>query len=198
MVWVIMGAVSSRVGPSKTNPGGLAAVREKPLQVFVWNRVALYGMVNVYDDIEYYMQMRRSIDASTNHFFLGFNLKAKSFSKYLKKTTLGKNSFFRIVKDVCDALGLRRCGARKSMTMHGLRATTVILLPKARHADSSISMRTEHRDVRSLKSYQNLACSLGKRQLEDVFGIPPSKKATIREFGASTHDWCSATPPWRF
>ena len=74
------------------------------------------------------------------------------------------------------------------MTMHGLRATTVTLLPKAGHADSSVAMRTGHRDVRSLKSYQNLACSLGKRQQEDAFGISPSKKATIREFGASTND----------
>ena len=68
MVWVITGAVGSPVGASKTIPGGLAAVREKPPQVFVWNRVALDGMVNVYQDIEDYMQMRRSMDATTNRF----------------------------------------------------------------------------------------------------------------------------------
>ena len=111
--------------------------------------------------------------------FPGFHLKAKTFSKNLKRTPLGKNSFFHIVKDVCDALGLRGCGAGKNMTMHGLRATTVTLPLKAGHADSSVAMRTGHRDVRSLKPYQNLAGSLGKRQQEDVFGIYPSKKATI-------------------
>ena len=102
---------------------------------------------------------------------------------------MGKNSSFRIVKDVCDALGLQGCGARKNMTMHGLRAAAVTLLLKAGHADSSVAMRTGHRDVRSLNSYQNLAGSLGKRQQEDVFGISPSKKAIIRDFGASTNDW---------
>ena len=70
MVWVVTGAVRSRVGASKTNPGGLAAVREKPPQIFVWNRVALDGVVNVYQDIEDYMQMGRSMDATTNRFFL--------------------------------------------------------------------------------------------------------------------------------
>lgn len=74
------------------------------------------------------------------------------------------------------------------MNMHGLRATTVTLLLKAGHADSSVAMRTRHRDVRSLKSYQNLAGSLEKRLREDVFGISPSKKLTVREI-ASTHVW---------
>ena len=188
MVWVITGAVGSRVEASKTNPGWLAAVREKPPQIFVWNRVALDGMVNVYYDIDNYMQMKRSMDATTNRCFLGFNLRAKTFSKYLKRIPLGKNSFFRIVEDVCDSLGLRGCGARKNMTTHGLRATTVTLLLKAGHADFSVAMRTKHRDVRSLKSYQNLAGSVGKRQQEDVFGICPSKKATVRDFGVCKND----------
>ena len=93
MVWLITEAAGSRAGASKTNPGGLAAVREKPPQIFVWNPVALDGTVNVYQDIEDYMQMRRSMDATTNRFFLGFNLKAETFSKYLKRTPLEKTLF---------------------------------------------------------------------------------------------------------
>ena len=44
---------------------------------------------------------------------------------------MGEELFFRIVKDVVYALGLRGCGARKELTMHSLRARTVTLLLKA-------------------------------------------------------------------
>ena len=47
MALLITGAVGSRMEASKTNPGGLAALREKPPQMFMWNRVALDGTVNV-------------------------------------------------------------------------------------------------------------------------------------------------------
>lgn len=75
------------------------------------------------------------------------------------------------------------------MTMHALSVTTVILLPKAGHTNSSVAISIEHRDVRFLKSYQNRAGSVGKWQLEDVFGMFPSKNASIRDFDACNDNW---------
>lgn len=90
-LWVITAAVGSRVGASKTNLGGYNAVGDKPPQIFIWNRVALDGLVNVYEDLEDYVKMRKTIDMSSNRFILGFNLKAKEFSTFLKKAPLGRN-----------------------------------------------------------------------------------------------------------
>ena len=68
-LWVITAAVRSRVGASKTNPGGYNAVRDKPPQSFVWKRVALDGLVNLYQDLEEYMEIRKAIVMSSNRFF---------------------------------------------------------------------------------------------------------------------------------
>ena len=123
-----------------------------PPKIFVWNRVALDNLVNVSQDLEDYMKMRKAIEMSSNRFFLGFNLKVKTSSAFLQKTPLGKNSFFRIFRDVCNKLGITGCGCKTNMTTHGLRATTVTLLLPARHADAFVTMQTVHRNIRSLKA----------------------------------------------
>ena len=70
-LWVITAAVGSRVGASKSNPGEYNAVRDKPPQTFIWNRVALEGLVNVYQNLEGYMEMRKAIVMFSNLFFWG-------------------------------------------------------------------------------------------------------------------------------
>lgn len=62
------------------------------------------------------------------------------------------------------------CGEMPWVTTHGLSGALATLLFESDHADSSVAMRTGHRDMRSLKSNKNLRGWLGKRQQGDLFG----------------------------
>eukprot|EP00171_Calliarthron_tuberculosum_P000085 IDg85t1 len=60
----------------------------------------------------------------------------------------------------------------------------ISILLSTGHSDSSVSLRSGHRDLRSLQSYNNLLSEEGKRQHSDIFemrepnarGEKPNKK----------------------
>lgn len=81
---------------------------------------------------------------------------------------LGRNKTSNLISKLCKAEGVRGIGEKDHVTTHGLRATTTSLLVEAGHPDSSTAMRTGHRDMRSLKNYQNLSGAIGKRQDQDI------------------------------
>ena len=89
-------------------------------------------------------------------------------SNFFKNQHLGRNTFSKIVKDVCASNGISGTGSKKGMTTHGLRGTVTTLLVEAGHSDSAIAMRTGHRDPRSLKNYQNIQGWEGERQQCDI------------------------------
>ena len=143
----------------------------KPLEVTVWNRSSLGGLLNVYRDIDEYLKIREDMGLESDQFFLGYNAKGTELSSYFKKQHLGRNSFSKIVKTVCASLGISGTGVKHGMTTHGLKGTVTTLLVEAGHSDSSIAMRTGHRDPRSLKNYQNLQGRGGEKQQEDILGV---------------------------
>lgn len=55
------------------------------------------------------------------------------------------------------------------------------ILYEAGHSDSSVSMRTGHRDPRSLESYQNLRGGEGLRQQRDLLGDVSGSSYNSRE-----------------
>lgn len=132
----------------------------------------------MYEDLYDYMKLRKAMAMHSNGDFLGFNLKAKTFSTFLKKAPLRKNSFFESSGTFVTAIGIKGCGFRTRMTMHGLRATTVTLLLQAVDADSSVAMRTGHREFRTRKSYHNLIAGLGMRQQESLCGACSCENVT--------------------
>ena len=74
----------------------------------------------------------------------------------------------KVVKKVCEEEGIAGSGVKSWVTSHGLRGTVATLLVQSGHADSSVAMRTGHRDPRSLKSYQNLRGMEGLQQQRDL------------------------------
>jgi len=74
------------------------------------------------------------------------------------------------VKNVCTVEGIAGSGKKGWVTTHGLRGTLATLLFENGHSDSSVALRTGHRDPRSLKSYQNLRGIEGMQQQRDVLG----------------------------
>ena len=62
------------------------------------------------------------------------------------------------------------------VTTHGLRATMVTMLIDAGYSDSTIGLRTGHRDLRSLVKYHNLTGKIGVQQIGNMYGGNGSKQ----------------------
>lgn len=88
-------------------------------------------------------------------------------STFFLKQHIGRYTFFAIVHRVCSTLDLRGDGAVDYVTTHGLRSTMISLLINAGFDDATITLRTGHRCISSLRSYHNLRSDLGLRQFRD-------------------------------
>jgi len=128
---------------------------------FCRNHTALDGTLNVFQDIDDYMHVRLAMGCGSERFFLGANLKWKSFSQFFSRQHLGKSTFRAIFRRVCEAESIEGCRSKPFASTHGLRGTCPTLLLQAGHSDSSVALRTGHRDMRYLKSYPNLQVSWG-------------------------------------
>lgn len=60
-------------------------------------------------------------------------------------------------------------GQNGGICMHSLRGTVSTALMEARRADSAISMRTWHKEMNILKSYQNFRGNVGRTQHRFIF-----------------------------
>jgi len=169
--WIIECAVGDRNGASKTAKGGWKAVGKKPVSCAIFDMGQLHGgILNVFEDISEYMVLRDMMGCSVERFFLAVNHKAKDTQRFSKNSPLGRNSFSKIVGDVCKREGDTGCGEKDAVVTHGLRGTAVTLLREQGFSDSAIAMRTGHRDPRSLKSYQTLKGPLGAKRQEEMLG----------------------------
>lgn len=77
---------------------------------------------------------------------------------------MGRNMFMSLVRTACSNEGICGEGSNFWVTTHGLRGTLATILFENGHSDSSVAMRTGHRDPKSLKSYQHLRGSTGLQQ----------------------------------
>ena len=84
------------------------------------------------------------------------------------------------MKAVCVQLGLRGDGAYNIVTTHGLRATMLTLPIEAGYDDVTVTLRTGHRDVKSLRNYHNLRCNIGFKQLKKMIGGSDGKNDGIK------------------
>ncbi|KAI0557886.1 hypothetical protein FGB62_254g013 [Gracilaria domingensis] len=72
------------------------------------------------------------------------------------------------------------------MTMHGFRATVISQLKAAGFDDSSVALRSRHRDFRSLSSYHNLRGSVGQQQQAAIYGETVFLRAVSCKSGKET------------
>ena len=79
------------------------------------------------------------------------------------------------MKGACLAEGIAGSGHRNWVTTHGLRGTLATLLFENGHSDSSVGLRTGHRDPRLLKSYQHVRGGEGIKQQRDILGSTEEK-----------------------
>ena len=99
--WVIKGIIGDSNGTCKNSKGGIKAVKRTPKEVTVFNITQLDGLVNVYHDIERYMNIRRTITLAADkndRFFLGINGGATRFSEFIKRLVTSKTQVRRVVQ----------------------------------------------------------------------------------------------------
>lgn len=168
IVWKITGTVGNVNGGSKTSSGGWSSIGRKPVEVCVWDQDYANGNINFFKILDEYIALRDSVAGDLDRFFLAVQLTAVDKGKFFKRQPLGKNSFLSAVKSCCNEEGIQGSGTKSWMTTHGLRGTLATILFEAGHSDSSVSLRTGHRDPTSLKSYQHLRGGLGLRQQRDL------------------------------
>ena len=97
---------------------------------------------------------------TSDRFFFGVkkggNVYGEEPGTFFTKQHIGRHTFMNIVKRVYATVGLRGDGADNVVTTHGLRAKMVSLLINAGFDDSTITLRTGHRNIASLRNYHNL------------------------------------------
>ena len=123
------------------------------------------------------MDIRLKIQTSTNQFFLRLKTTGKDLyggdpKKYLRSSHWA-GPLTKIVLNLCSKLGVRGDGAHEIVTTHDLRATMASLLIDAGYDDAIITLRSVHRDAKSLRNYHPLRGNIGANQIRRMFGDGP-------------------------
>ena len=178
MAWMYTGKVVSEDGAAKTGKGGIKALNAVPVVIPIYDIPLLDGKLNAFVILDEYMRARSTLRVSTDRLLLGARpgRAGPNTSLFFTNQPLGRNTFAKIVPETCTALGIRGDGPNDKVTMHGLRATMITILQEAGFSDSTIALRTGHKDVNSLKHYTNLRGRLGNQQFESIFRDPTSSK----------------------
>eukprot|EP00178_Gracilaria_changii_P006382 TRINITY_DN209_c1_g1_i5.p1 TRINITY_DN209_c1_g1~~TRINITY_DN209_c1_g1_i5.p1 ORF type:complete len:581 (-),score=76.72 TRINITY_DN209_c1_g1_i5:978-2720(-) len=177
-VYRIAGQIGSADGASKTQSGGLVMVNAKPKEIFAFDMDLFGGSINIFKDIEKYLSIVGANRAPEDRFLAPVNYRATRQEAFFKKGNLGMNTISTYIKDACTELGIRGEGVFDHVTVHSFRATVVSQLKAAGFSDASVSLRTGHRDFRSLTAYHNLRGDLGRQQQAAIFGADISVAAS--------------------
>lgn len=115
--WRLRGPVGHRTDATRA---GFEGFGQKAMEVIIPKKATLNGRLNIYQDIENYMSIRSSLDVGTDRFFLAINMRGNRFEEFFKRQHLGRNSFTRIIADVCKAEGIPDAKAKNLMAPHDL------------------------------------------------------------------------------
>jgi len=172
LVWRYTEKIGSKTGASKVAKGGWKDTKYKPVQIDMVDFPVLDGTLNVFEEVDQYMQIRSEMPKQNPRFFLQPSRKDPSTLKpaqFFNNQPIGVNSFQSLVKNMCIAEKIRGNGVHEYVTNHGLRGTMTSLLLDAGFSDTAVSLRTGHRNNDSLKSYKNNQGSSSFSQQKAIF-----------------------------
>lgn len=121
--WRFRGPVGHRTDTLRSNAESFG---QKTMEIIIPNRPSLNGQLNIYQDIDDYMKIRSSLDVGTDRFFLAINMRGNRFEEFFKRQHLGRNSFTRIIADVCKAEGILDVKAKNLLASQDLLGIRVI------------------------------------------------------------------------
>lgn len=153
-----------------------------PSDVLVFNDEYYNGLINVYEDIEKYMQVRLSLFPGCNYdrLLMGVVINATSFNNFLQAQPQGRDITLELMRQTCEYLDIPIAKQRLS----GMAGTTLF---EDGHSNSRIRVPTSHRKTQFLKSFVDLQAK--QRQIQkptsrirdseqpEEFTTPPPKRA---------------------
>jgi len=157
-VWRYTEKIGSRSGASKVAKGGWKETRYKPVQIDIYNFSVLDNTLNVYKEIDEYLRIRSKMEKKNTRFFLQPSRKDPHKllqTEFFNNQPIGVSIFKGLVKNMCITENLTGNGVHNYVTNHGLRGPMASLLLDAGFSDTTVSLRTGHRNNDSLKNYKN-------------------------------------------
>ena len=89
-------------------------------------------------------------------------------TKFFRSQPIGRNLMTSIAQDVWSSLSIRGEGCTKFVTTQGLRATMISMQISAGFSDAAV-LRTQHREINSVKVYHNFRETLVENQMRAGF-----------------------------
>lgn len=162
--WRFRGPVGHRTDTVRPNAENFG---QKTMEIIIPNKPSLNDELNVYQDIDDYMKIRSSLDVGTDRFFLAINMRGNRFEEFFKRQHLGRNSFTRIVADVCKAEGVLDVKAKNLLASQDLLGTQVMQHQPMQTQRSNINIPIQVDDSSSEES-QDLPDLDDRRQQNDI------------------------------
>ncbi|PXF47492.1 hypothetical protein BWQ96_02636 [Gracilariopsis chorda] len=173
-VWKIVGCNGTSGGASETQARGWALVNSKPKEVYIRNTEHLGGLVNIFKDVEEYMQIVTTMRGPEDHFLASVNYTAIDRRKFFRRGNLGIHSIANYVKEACEVLGIVGEGVNDHVTVDGLRETVISNLADSDHGELS-------RESRTLKDKHNHRGNLGRQQQMTIRGNSEEGQGTVQD-----------------
>lgn len=193
--FIFKGKMGSVDGTCKNARGGLRQISETPKEVPIFNEFSMDGSVNVYQDVDRYLNIRSTIDlpdSLKNRFFLAINGNASTFENFFKRSAVSSGQIRRIIQSAATANGVVGYGDHDHIVLHATRKTSTQRCVDAGLPDTATMKRTGHRCVESVKAYQNLRGETGRVQQASILqavSTSDSKKQKVVQFAnVSTKD----------
>lgn len=142
-------------GQNKTSKGGWDYVGVKPKTVYVWDQDLLGGEVNVFKDIEFYLECVAHTRKPEDRFFGSVNyykFDMEENEEWFLKINLGHNSYVSYMLEACNSLNIIGLGDRDSMKRYGLRATVITQLFDCGNSDTTVLLLSDHRCLKGMKN----------------------------------------------
>lgn len=180
-VWCIKGRMGAVHGTSNTSIGGWKSAKFKPKEAFVFNEEYFNGTVNIFQDVTDYLFLRKNLkmkkDQDDDRLFTAYNPQRDQLSDFSKCQVLGVHTLIKAIQYACMKNEIVGLGSNKGIFTHSLRGTVSYMLIEAGHTDSAVACRTGHKQLESLKNYQNLRGGEGRNQQNCIFAS--GKESTV-------------------
>lgn len=165
-----------------TKAGDLNAVRRRLTQVEIRNRPVLDGLINVYDVITEYLEIRRTFGGFSERFFIQVNHTGDQPARFFKRQHLGRNAFSKIISTMCARAGVSKTGVMEMMAWSGVRGTLAPYLLGAGHTDKNSAIRSTLPAIELHKDHQDLnGVEEGLTQPSDQLGTGENNNLELQE-----------------
>lgn len=189
-VWRLVACHGASGGASTTQTGGWALVNYRPKEAYIRNSEHLDGLVNVFKDLEEYVDLVSTVRGPEDHLLAAVNYTAIERCKFFKRGNLGIHSIAKYVKEACEVLGIVGEGVNDHVTVDGLREIVLSNLSESGNVEPREAVISNPHKSRngepsqqscSLEGYRNHRGTLNRQEQIAIRGNSKGVQITVRE-----------------